>query len=154
MKETVSLASQANLWILIPWLMCDPCPHWNKTATPCPLLTCTPNKKSSSNISCIYILKVQSQHSAAGNMKLLLLSELVHSKTLQQEAGSENVCALNTNTSLRNVAEKIRKSLRSSVLSTSQNVCCGSISITRKGPDLQKNGTMPCISSSPVVCDE
>lgn len=85
-------------------------------------------------------------------MKLQLFSELVHRKTLQEEAGS--VYALNTYVSLRNVSEKIHKSLRSSVLSPSQNVCCGSISITRKGPDLENNGTLPYISSSPVACDE
>lgn len=56
-------------------------------------------------------------------MKLLPFSELVHATTLQEEAGSENVYALNTHVSLRNVAEEIHKSLRSSVLSTSQNTC-------------------------------
>lgn len=81
------------------------------------------------------MLKVQSSDSAAGNMKLLLFSELLHSKTLQEEARSENVYALNSYISLKNVAEKIHKSLRLSVLSASQNTCCGSISITRKSPD-------------------
>lgn len=44
-KEMVSLALQANLCILLLWLLCDPCPHRNKTATPCSLLTHTSNEK-------------------------------------------------------------------------------------------------------------
>lgn len=80
-------------------------------------------------------------------MKLLLLSELVHGKTLQEEAGSENVCALNTYISLRNVAEKIHKSLRSSVLSTSQNVVT-LFQSPEKAQTLKK--MTPCVASAPV----